>query len=103
MHLVAIKRELCERSPFVATSLYQAFCKSKDIALERLRFPGALATMMPWGVADMELADSVFGDPWPYGVERNRKTLEALVRYLVDQSLIAKPLPLERVFVPVTG
>ena len=51
----------------------------------------------------MELADSVFGDPWPYGVERNRKTLEALVRYLVDQGLIAKPVPLEAIFVPVTG
>ena len=103
MHLVAIKRELYERHPFIATSLYQAFCKSKDLALARLRFPRALATMMPWTVADMELVDSLFGDdPWPYGIERNRKTLEALVRYLVDQSLIAKPVPLERIFVPVT-
>ncbi|MGB7831070.1 MAG: ABC transporter substrate-binding protein [Xanthobacteraceae bacterium] len=103
MHLVAIKRELYERHPFIATSLYQAFCKSKDLALARLRFPRALATMMPWTVADMEIVDSVFGDdPWPYGIERNRKTLEALVRYLVDQSLIAKPVPLERIFVPVT-
>ena len=39
MHLVAIKRELYERHPFIATSLYQAFCKSKDLALARLRFP----------------------------------------------------------------
>ena len=46
----------------------------------------------------------MFGDdPWPYGVEPNRKTLEALVRYLVEQSLIAKPIPLEDIFVPVTG
>jgi 4,5-dihydroxyphthalate decarboxylase len=52
MHLVAIRRELCERHPFIASSLYQASCKAKDIALERLRFPGALATMMPWTVAD---------------------------------------------------
>jgi 4,5-dihydroxyphthalate decarboxylase len=103
MHLVAIKRELYQRHPFIATSLYQAFCKSKDIALARLRFSRALATMMPWTVADMEIVESVVGDdPWPYGLERNRKTLEALVRYLVDQSLIAKPVPLESIFVPVT-
>jgi len=42
MHLVAIKRELYERHPFIATSLYQAFCKSKDLALARLRFPRAI-------------------------------------------------------------
>jgi hypothetical protein len=58
---------------------------------------------MPWTVADMEIVESVFGDdPWPYGVERNRKTLDALVRYLVEQSLIATPIRLERIFVPVT-
>jgi 4,5-dihydroxyphthalate decarboxylase len=103
MHLVAIRRELCERHPFIATSLYQAFCRSKDIALQRLRFPRALATMMPWTIADMEIVESVFGDdPWPYGIERNRRTLEALVRYLVEQSLIAKPFPLDSIFVPVT-
>ena len=102
MHLVAIKRELYERHPFIATSLYQAFCQSKDLALARLRFPRALATMLPWTVADMEIVDAVFGaDPWPYGIERNRKTLEALVRYLVEQSLIAKPIALESIFVPV--
>src|SRR5262249_42799603 len=103
MHLVAIRRELCERHPFIATSLYQAFCRSKDIALERLRFPRALATMMPWTIADMEIVESVFGDdPWPYGIERTRRTLEALVPYLVEQSLIAKPLPLDSIFVQVT-
>jgi 4,5-dihydroxyphthalate decarboxylase len=103
MHLVAIKRELHERHAFVATSLYQAFCKSKDIAVARLRYPRALATMMAWSVEQMEIMDSVFGeDPWPYGVEANRKTLEALVRYLVEQSLIAKPIPLESIFVPVS-
>ena len=102
MHLVAIKRDLCERHPFIATSLYKALCKSKDISLARLRYNGALATMIAWSIEQMEIMDSVFGeDPWPYGIERNRKTLEALMRYLVEQSLIAKPLSLESIFVPV--
>jgi 4,5-dihydroxyphthalate decarboxylase len=104
MHLVALKRELYERHPFAATSLYQAFCKAKDIAVSRLRYPRALSTMLPWMIAEIEIMDSVFGpDPWPYGVEVNRKTLEALVRYLVEQSLIAKPIPIENIFVPVTA
>jgi 4,5-dihydroxyphthalate decarboxylase len=47
MHLVALKREVHERYPFVATTLYKAFCQAKDIALARMRFDGMLATMMP--------------------------------------------------------
>ncbi len=104
MHLVAIRRELYERHPFVATSLYQAFCKAKDIAMVRLRYPRALATMMPWTVEQIEIMDSVFGgDFWPYGVDANRKTLAALVRYLVEQSLIPRPIAIEDIFVPVTA
>jgi 4,5-dihydroxyphthalate decarboxylase len=104
MHLVALKRELYERHPFVAASLYQAFCKAKDVAIARLRYSGALATMISWTVEQVEIMDSVFGaDFWPYGVDANRKTLEALVRYLAEQSLIAKPMALDDIFVPVTA
>ena len=42
----------------------------------------------------------MFGrDPWPYGIEANRPTLEALVQYMVEQSFIAKPIPIEDLFV----
>src|SRR5260370_29371603 len=36
MHLVAIRKQLYERYPFIATSLYTAFCQSKKIALEEM-------------------------------------------------------------------
>jgi len=102
MHLVALKREIHERHPFVATSLYQAFCRAKAIALVRMRQAGMLATMMPWMLAQIEEMDAVFGpDPWPYGVADNRKTLEALVSYLTEQSLITKPIPVDDLFVKV--
>jgi 4,5-dihydroxyphthalate decarboxylase len=102
MHLVALKREIYERHPFVATSLYQAFCRAKALALERMRSTGMLATMMPWMLAEIETMDAVFGaDPWPYGLDANRKTLEALVSYLAEQSLIAKPMAIEDLFVRV--
>jgi 4,5-dihydroxyphthalate decarboxylase len=58
--------------------------------------------MLPWLIADLEEINDVFGgDPWPYGLERNRPTLEALVSYLADQGMIAKPLPIENLFIPV--
>ena len=38
---------------------------------------------------------------WPYGIEANRRTLEALVAYLVEQHLLAAKIPVEQLFLPV--
>ena len=58
--------------------------------------------MLPWLLAEIEEIDTVFGgDAFPYGVEPNRPTLEALVRYMVEQHFIPRPIPLEELFVPI--
>jgi 4,5-dihydroxyphthalate decarboxylase len=102
MHLIVLRRDFYEKHPFVASSLYQAFCESKDRAFKRMRYLGTLRYMLPWMTAELDEIEEVFGgDPWPYGIEANRAALEALIRYLVDQSLIAKPLRIEDLFVPV--
>ena len=60
--------------------------------------------MMPWMVDDFHEIDQVFGkDFWPYGVEENRPTLEALVTYLYEQAMIPKKIPIEELFVPTYG
>ena len=43
------------------------------------------------------------GDPWPYGIDANRPSLDALVQYLADQALIEKPVPVESLFAPIFG
>src|SRR5712691_6366498 len=48
MHLVAIRRDVHEAHPFVAQSLYDALCESKDRALAQMREGGALRYMLPW-------------------------------------------------------
>ena len=106
MHLVAIRKEIYEKHPFVATSLFNAFNKSKNIALEKMKSLRALRYMLPWLPDDIDEIYDVFGgDPWPYGLEPNRPTLEALVTYLVDQGLVAadKKPSLEDLFVPTYG
>jgi len=58
--------------------------------------------MLPWMTAELDEIEATFGgDPWPYGIEPNRPTLEALVKYLVDQSMIAKSVKVDDLFVPV--
>ncbi len=102
MHLVAIRRELYEQHPFVAKSLFNAMSRAKQLALGRMRNEEALPYMMPWMAGQLEELREVFGnDPWPYGLEANRATLEAMVTYLVEQGFIPAPIALEKVFLPV--
>jgi 4,5-dihydroxyphthalate decarboxylase len=104
MHLVAMRRELYERHRWLATSFYQAFVAAKRAAIARMRYAGSLAYMLPWLLCEIEEIDAVFaGDAWPYGITTNRATLEALVQYMVEQHFIARPIPLEDLFVPLPG
>jgi 4,5-dihydroxyphthalate decarboxylase len=102
MHLVAIRRELYEQHPFVARSLYRAFCESKQIAYGHMRNLAALRYMLPWLPEDLDELEEVFGnDPWTYGVEANRHTFETLMQYMVEQGLLKAPLRVDDLFVPV--
>jgi 4,5-dihydroxyphthalate decarboxylase len=104
MHLIAIRRDLYERHRWIATSLYKAFVESKRRALARMRYAGSLGYMLPWLLAEIEEIDVVFGDDaWPYGIEPNRPTLQALVQYMLEQHFIAKAIPIEDLFVPLPG
>lgn len=102
MHLVAIRKDVYERNPFVATSLFRALSAAKQQALTKMRAVVSLRYMLPWMNADIEENDRIFGgDPFPYGIDANRKTLEALITYLQDQHLIDKPVTVDELFAPV--
>ena len=103
MHLVAIRRALYEQHPWIAENLYTAFVEAKRIARARLRYTGSLAAMLPWLQDEIEEIDELFPDrdPFVYGVEPNRPTLQALVQYMVEQHFIPRAIPIEEIFVPL--
>jgi 4,5-dihydroxyphthalate decarboxylase len=104
MHLIAIKKSVHERYPFVATSLYHAFNEAKNVSLAKMKNLAALRYMLPWMAEQLDEIDDVFGgDPWPYGVEPNRATLNALVTYLHDQHLVDRRMDVDDLFVQVEG
>jgi 4,5-dihydroxyphthalate decarboxylase len=103
MHLIAIRRERYEQHPWIAQSLYDAFVEAKARALARMHYGGSLSVMLPWLMSEVEEVDALFGgDAWPYGIEPNRPTLEALVQYMVEQSFIARAMAIEELFVPIS-
>jgi 4,5-dihydroxyphthalate decarboxylase len=99
MHTVVMQRAVFDRDPSLAPRLYAGFSAAKELARKRMTRPATLSYMLPWMIDDLEEIERVFGgDPWPYGVEPNRVTLEALVTYLVEQNMIARTVPIEELF-----
>ncbi len=99
MHCMAIRRSVYEANPWIAESLYDAFQAAKDQALELMRFSGAQRYMLPWLFPDLDEIDALFGgDPWPYGIEANRPTLSALTRYMAEQGMAPREVPIEELF-----
>ena len=99
MHLVGIKKHLVEQHPWLPVSLYKAFVQAKDLAMHQVRDVNALAVTLPWLVAEADATTSLMGeDFWKYGIEENRKEIEALARYAHEQGLVQKRLKLEDLF-----
>ena len=102
MHLVAIKRDVYEKNPFIAQSLYRAFCESKKAAITKMRNYSALRYMLPWLPAELDELNEVFGDdPWTYGLDEARTNLGTLMTYMVQQRMLKAPIPVENLFVAV--
>lgn len=86
MHTIALRQDVVREHPWVPASLYQAFCESRDIALEGLWDTDALRLGLPWLIDHVEEAWRVFGkDFWAYGMKANRPALEAVGRYVHEQ------------------
>ena len=100
MHTVVIRRALYETHPWIATSLFEAFERAKQAGRERIRVTGPLAVALPWLPAHLEEINEVFAgnDPWVYGIEPNRRVLEAAIAYSVEQGLARRAGTLDELF-----
>ena len=104
MHCIVIRRDLYERHPFIAKSLYEAFCESKHIAIRHMRYIAIPRYMLPWMHDDIDEIDAVFGrDPFPYGIEAGRRNFETFQQYMVEHGILRAPLPVEQLFADIDG
>lgn len=103
MHLLGVRESLVERHPWLARSLVKAFEAAKALVLPRLTDLNALAVTLPWLVAEAQDTIRLMGeDYWPYGVEKNRATIEAQTRWSHEQGLSPRRYTAEEMFVPST-
>ena len=103
MHTVVIRRDVYEKSPWIAQSLYKAFARAQQEAYKELYETGALNFMLPWLVQHVEETRALMGtDFWPYGLAPNAHTLATFLRYSFDQGLAKRLLKAEELFAPET-
>jgi 4,5-dihydroxyphthalate decarboxylase len=99
MHVIAMRRAVFERYPWVAMNLFKAFDQAKQRSLERIQDLTASRIPVPWAAAIAAEFGKNFGDdPFPYGLEANRKTLDAFCRFAHDQGITARKLTPDDLF-----
>ena len=104
MHTVVIRKELAVQCPGLAKAIYQGFCDAKDVAMEQYRKSqifNNINIMIPWFSNLIDEDRRALGDDWwPYGIEANRKAVDAFLRYHFEQGLSKRRLTCEDIFVP---
>ncbi len=103
MHVIVVRRVAYERNRWIMRNLFEAFEAAKSSVLPRLQDYTTAFIPAAWAAAHFErVSKTIFpdGDPWPYGVERNRTTLEAFLLYCFEQGITERRLPPEELFPP---
>jgi 4,5-dihydroxyphthalate decarboxylase len=101
MHLIVMRREVFSAHRWIANNLIQAFTQAKNNSLTRLADITCSHFPLPWISARMAEACTMFGDdPWPYGIDANRVTLNAFLRFAYEQGVCHRRLMPESLFPP---
>jgi 4,5-dihydroxyphthalate decarboxylase len=89
MHTVVIRRDIYEKYPWAAQSIFRAFCQAKARALQQSLGLGAPPVTLPWFFQEMDDTIQLMGkDFWPYGLTPNLKPLQKLIEYMGQQGLL---------------
>lgn len=103
MHVVAIRKELAERYPFLPGAVYKAFEQAKNVALEKLSDTSATKVTMPFVEEALRDIRALMGeDYWSYGVENNRKTLDYFLAQHHAQGLSPRRVTVDEMFHPAS-
>ena len=95
-HGVVVKNALLKEMPWIAGELVRMFEAANAIYLKDLQGSAGLSS---WDKAAAANA-AVVGDPFPFGIEKNRKALEAITQFAFDQHMVPRKFSVEELFTP---
>jgi len=98
MHIIAVQRHVLEKNPWIARNLYNAFLESKRRSLERLLDPAVSRYPLAWLSNYARKMRDTFGDPFPFGIEENRPTLDQFLQFTYEQGIAHRRAMPEEIF-----
>jgi 4,5-dihydroxyphthalate decarboxylase len=99
MHVIALRSSVLDAHPWVAMNLFKAFEEAKRRSLARISDVAAAHVPVPWMADTVARTRALLGaDVFPYGIEPNRRTLEAFVQFGFEQGVCHRKLTVDELF-----
>ena len=87
VHMIVMSRKLDREQPELAAKFYAAFEKAKQIAFDDiLSDRGGFSVVYLRERMKEQMA--AWDDPWKYGVKANKTTIDAFIKYNVEQGMV---------------
>lgn len=99
-HSVVVRDEILAAEPWIAAELVTLLAAAKARYLAELESGAELSSA---DAAAREVGRVVGGDPFPFGVAANRKAIEAIVGFALDQKIIPRRLAPDELFASGTN
>ena len=97
--MYVIRGDVYREHPWIAFNLYEAFLRSKQIAVDTIA--DRIPSLLIFGRDYLANTRKVLGnDPYPYGLNANRKMLDTVYDFAVEQGLVTEKPKLEDLFAP---
>ncbi|HLG70244.1 MAG TPA: hypothetical protein VK009_07455 [Chloroflexota bacterium] len=100
-HVIAMDKRFVERYPEAPVALLKAYRQARDVALNRIEGSDPVILTISWAAALMAEQRALMGEHyWPYNVEDNRRSLDAVMEFAHQQGLTPTKFNFMDFFVP---
>ncbi len=104
MHVVVVRRDMVDQYPWLPGNLMTGFAEARARSIARhAAGPAGPGSRVPLLWTDDALARTraaFGGEPWPYGVDANRTTLDAFTRWAYEQGVTRRRVDVDELFRP---
>ena len=90
-----MKDDLLCTHPCLAPDIFHAFAEAKRLYVRRLAED---ETPSSGDDAVFRQVTDITGDPLPYGIEPNRRMLDAVIQHALEQGILSRPVAVEDLF-----
>lgn len=104
MHVIVVRRDVADRYPWLCGNLMTGFAEARARSVARLAAgpagPGSRVPLL-WTDDALARTRAAFGgEPWPYGLQANRATLDAFTRWADEQGVTRRRVDADELFPP---